>query len=299
MSGVVLTDLEKEWEKEDWQLLQDAVRFFESDSFFKRISSKINVPVEGLMSKIPDGLGDKIDQASRIAVAKALSIAVMTISNNKNFSKESDPLKKSKGWLHKSLAGVSGALGGSMGLASMLMELPISTGIILRSIASIASEFGEDINDPDVLVECMCVFGFGSQGRSPERSDETSTSYYLEKMALSKAAIDAKSFLGSYNAKQTLKSIEMASAPAIMNFVTAVANRFKINITYKGIFKSVPVFGALSGAAVNVAFTDYYMDVAKFHFGLRALSRNYSADMVERAYEKIAHSLFDGENLKK
>ena len=52
--------------------------------------------------------------------------------------------------VHKLLATASGAAGGAFGLAALPIELPASTIIMLRSIAEIARNEGED---PSVLTQ--------------------------------------------------------------------------------------------------------------------------------------------------
>ena len=47
------------------------------------------------------------------------------------------------------MVGASGAIGGAFGLASVAVELPISTTIMLRSIADIARSEGFDVRDRD------------------------------------------------------------------------------------------------------------------------------------------------------
>lgn len=48
---------------------------------------------------------------------------------------------------HKILVTATGAGGGAFGLSSLALELPISTTIILRSIADIARSEGEQIKN--------------------------------------------------------------------------------------------------------------------------------------------------------
>jgi len=38
--------------------------------------------------------------------------------------------------------------------------------------------------------------------------------------------------------------------------------------------QTVPVIGAVAGAATNYAFTSYYQEMARVYFGLRALARD-------------------------
>ena len=55
---------------------------------------------------------------------------------------------KPRNRLHQAAAAATGALGGAFGIAATAVELPVSTTILLRSIAEIARENGEDIAEP-------------------------------------------------------------------------------------------------------------------------------------------------------
>jgi len=66
--------------------------------------------------------------------------------------------------LHKASATASGAAGGAFGLVTLPIELPVSTIIMLRSIADIARSEGEDLSDPESALSCVQVFALG--GRS-------------------------------------------------------------------------------------------------------------------------------------
>jgi hypothetical protein len=73
---------------------------------------------------------------------------------------ENEP-KATSSYLHKVLAATSGAVGGSLGLAALPIELPISTVIMLRSIGDIARAEGEDLQDPETALSCLQVFALG------------------------------------------------------------------------------------------------------------------------------------------
>ncbi|WP_373371538.1 EcsC family protein [Microvirga sesbaniae] len=62
---------------------------------------------------------------------------------------------------HKALAILSGAIGGVLRVSPILVELPISTTIMLRSIARIAQSGGEDLEDPETALACIRVFALG------------------------------------------------------------------------------------------------------------------------------------------
>ena len=50
---------------------------------------------------------------------------------------------------------------------------------------------------------------------------------------------------------------------------------------------AIPVVGALGGAALNAAFTDYFSRAARYHFGLRALENKHGRSAVESYYTQI------------
>ena len=273
------------WNSEDRAFLAEAVSFFESDSFLKRLTEKMSQPADALMSALPEKLSHKIDIGSQVALRKALGMAIGTLSSGSGDGYGDNKKLKSSFLIHTALAGASGAVAGTFGLASLLWELPLSTGIILRSIASIASEWGEDLSDPETIIECLTVFGLTPSG---DKGDLGALHYYIERVALGKSAQQAKIYMGQYGAKEILRSLENGSSPALVNFLAAIASRFKINASYKGLSKSVPIVGAVSGAGINVMFSKYYADAANYHFGLRALGRLYGEESLRKAYEALA-----------
>ena len=70
-----------------------------------------------------------IAHVSETALRSALKLALRTLDLN-------DASAKPANRAHKLAAAASGALGGALGLAALPLELPISTTILLRSIAS-------------------------------------------------------------------------------------------------------------------------------------------------------------------
>jgi hypothetical protein len=64
------------------------------------------------------------------------------------------------------MAAASGAGGGAFGLPALPVELPVSTMIILRSIADIARSEGELITSPEAKLACIEVFALGGRSGS-------------------------------------------------------------------------------------------------------------------------------------
>jgi hypothetical protein len=51
------------------------------------------------------------------------------------------------------------------------------------------------------------------------------------------------------------------------------------------------VLGAVGGAAVNLAFTEHFQDVARGHFTVRRLERIYGADVERAEYDRVKSTL--------
>src|SRR6478672_55095 len=85
-------------------------------------------------------------------VQRALDVALYSL-RNRRFSGGRK--------LHSGLACTSGAIGGAFGLAALTVELPVSTTIMLRAVAAIAQEEGENLTDPRTGLACLEVFALG------------------------------------------------------------------------------------------------------------------------------------------
>ena len=116
--------------------LRRAVASLEGTSFAQRLTDAIGRPVGMLSRTIPQSARRAIAHASETALRAAFKLALRTL----DLKVPAKPANRA----HKFAAAASGALGGALGLAALPIELPISTAILLRSIAQIAREEGED-----------------------------------------------------------------------------------------------------------------------------------------------------------
>ena len=76
--------------------------------------------------------------------------------------------------LHKALATASGAAGGAFGLIALPVELPLSTIIMMRSIAEIARSEGEETfttRNCACMSAGLCIRGSGSALMMPQKVD--------------------------------------------------------------------------------------------------------------------------------
>lgn len=253
--------------------LAEARRLLESPGVAVKASNLIGRPIEAGIKLLPAGWRDKVADATREALMAALKGALRTMDRGPaGISVPAVP-----GW-HKLAATLSGAAGGAFGLPALLVELPVSTTIMCRSIADIARAEGESLDDPAVRLACIEVFALG--GKGPD-DDAAETGYFAVRAALARAVSDAAQFLASQAAASE-------GAPALLRLVGLVAARFHLQVSEKVAAQAVPVIGAAGGALINLMFIDHYQDVSRGHFTVRRLERLYGEDVVRRAYDALA-----------
>jgi hypothetical protein len=178
---------------------------------------------------------------------------------------------------HKALAARSGAAGGVFGLAALPVELPISTTIMLRSIAQIAREEGEDLREPEAALACIEVLGLGGR-RSGENSVDGG--YFAIRALLARTVSESARFI-------VQRGLVDETAPVLLRLIAQVAARFGLVVSEKLAAQAVPLLGAFGGAAVNLAFTEHFQNIARGHFTVRRLERAYGADAVRFDYERL------------
>ncbi|HYP35594.1 MAG TPA: EcsC family protein, partial [Stellaceae bacterium] len=167
------------------------------------------------------------------------------------------------------------------GLAALAVELPVSTTIMLRAIAAIAQEEGEDLGDPRTGLACLEVFALGSP-----TADEmgVEADYFAARAILARGLIEIADFAID-------KGAIGESAPFLVRFLTQIASRFGVVVSQKVAAQAVAVIGAVGGAAVNLAFIEHFQDVAHGHFTVRRLERVYGIDAVRSEYDRIKSDL--------
>ena len=178
---------------------------------------------------------------------------------------------------HKLAAAASGAVGGALGLAALPVELPISTTILLRSIAEIAREEGEDLSAANAAFACVEVFALGGQAEG-EASFESG--YFAVRAALAKSVSDSARFVAA-------EGVAAHSAPVIARLISQIAARFGVVVSEKLAAQAAPILGAIGGAAVNAAFADHFQTLARGHFIVRRLERRHGAGAVAFEYQRL------------
>ena len=108
--------------EEDRAALRQAVRALEGPSYVGRLAALAGRPIELLGQALPQVASAMISKATQAALTRALRYALRTIPKEGR-----DPETRA----HKALAILSGAMGGALGISAVLVELPISTTIML------------------------------------------------------------------------------------------------------------------------------------------------------------------------
>jgi EcsC protein family len=154
------------------------------------------------------------------------------------------------------VAAATGGASGFIGLPGIAADLPVTTCLMMRSIAEIARSHGEDLTLPETRRACIEVFAFGG----PEIADED---------------ID----IAWWTLRGSLSHASMALV------IRQVAARFGATLSQRYLTRAVPLIGAAAGSTLNYVFMDYYQRMARVHFTLRELERRHDPDAVRACFD--------------
>ena len=232
-------------------------------------ASPLKAPIEIAMTLMPKAWFAVVHRAAEVAIAKALDAAASSLRRKHERSAQE--------LMYKGLAAGSGGLGGFFGLPGLIVELPITTTIMLRSIAEIARDEGEDIHDGDTQLACVQVFALG--GRS-ETDDAAETGYYGVRLALA-------SYMSAAITQVARHGMAAQGAPAVVQLIRAIATRFGTEVSRRAAIQLLPLIGAAGGAVGNTIFMQHFQDMARSHFTVRRLERKYGERLVRANYEML------------
>ncbi len=234
-----------------------------------KIAALLGKPIESGFKLLPKNWNEKVSDIAQAALLKGLEFAVRTMGEGER--------RGSRDWFHKVLVTGSGIAGGAVGLASLPVELPISTTIILRSIADIARSEGHDVTLLEIKLACLEVLAFG--GRSG-RDDVSGKGYWVVRAALAQAVSEAATFIAQ-------KGLADEGAPPLVRLIAAIASRFSVVVSEEVAAKAVPLVGAAAGGAINYLFMDHFQELARGHFVVKRLEKKYGTEAVERTYKEL------------
>ena len=189
------------------------------------------------------GLANKFGGVAEAALARAYDVAILGLSGPASGSPQ----------ITRAGVMVSGATSGFIGMGGFLPDATFTTLAIMREIARIARNEGEDLSSEDARRACLEVFAFKS------------------------AADEEESELGYFSARLIFQGRTLTM------LLSEVAARYGLVLGEKFSLQAVPVAGAVAGAALNAAFLEHYRNLADAHFIIRRLERMHGREAVQEA----------------
>lgn len=229
-----------------------AQRYSAADGLGMQVLSLVGGQAENLLERLPDSVKQRLEAVTE----KALYMALDTAGRSRKGG-----LPDGSAWLNTTVTTAMGAAGGFGGLPTALAELPVTTTVLLRAIQGIAAQHGFDPDDPEIRAACIQVFATAGPLADDDGAD-----------------------LGFLAARVTL------TGTTVHGLIARVAPRLATALGQKLAAQTVPVIGAVAGAATNYAFTSYYQDMAHVQFGLKRLSRDSGiahGDLMDGLREKL------------
>lgn len=213
-----------------------------------RMLNKLGNTVERQMALIPASVRPEIDRAVVAALTAAHGLAGLA---------EQGPDLGRGGAMAAAMA--TGAAGGAGGIVTAIAEMPVTITVFLHAIRREAIVAGYDPTEPGIRAACLEVFASGT----PLHGDDGVNTAFL-------------------SARMTL------STPAIQKLIATVAPRLAAAMGQKLALQAVPVIGAVTGAALNAAYLNYYRELARIRFALMRLAEAGGGEAVVAAFTRAA-----------
>lgn len=260
-------------ESERWQLWEAAVLMADSRGLLVRLTALFGRQVEGVQAAISQigakfggetwaGLSGKIQDTVEDVLWSSYSYATFGLDAAPHFIRPKAPRKNR---LHRAATTMSGVVSGFAGLPGAFVDIPFTTATILRSIAEVARDSGEDLASEETRRACLEVLAFGSPSETGEAAE---SGYWAARLGVSHLTINL--------------------------LIRSAAGRFGLILSEKLMAQVVPVAGAVTGGLLNYSFTDYYQSMAKVHFCLRALERRTGdSEAVRLSFETMVRAARD------
>ncbi len=255
---------ERELKLQNLADLKKAAILLEKDSIAVRMANLFGEAAEKFVRLFPRRFQKSLEMHTVMTIEKSWEFSLSTMAGP---DVPPEPEKR-----HRLYAIISGAVGG-LAVVTLFAELPVTTVIMLRSVADIAKSEGEDYNTLETRIACLESFALGG-----EEADKGKSSYYVTREMLSKPLEES----GKYIAK---KGVAGMGAPFVAQLIAKIAAKNQTFLSAKAAAKAVPLTGAVIGATVNVVFIDYFQEKARGHFIMRRLEKKYGTEEVKQVFE--------------
>lgn len=194
---------------------------------------------------------EKIEKITNASIQRAFELSILGL--NRKVSENGHQSETTKGWRDravKAMVVTSGAIGGFAGLGGMLPDISLTTLTLMREIAHIAREEGEDLDSEETKRACLEVFALRS---------------------FANLGMDEEKQLGFFSARLMLRGRPMVLLMADVSY------QYGLSLSQKMSMQMMPVVSALCGASLNMAFLNHYRSLARLHFVVRRLEREHGA----------------------
>ena len=248
--------------------LARAAGLLEQTSFAMKVAGMVGRPATHALGMLPGVPSRQLVKVIESAILKCLSIAIDSLDGM--------PSAPPSRWFPRLTTGVAGGLGGLLGALALPIELPLTTTLMLQSIADIARHQGEDLARPEARLACLEVFALADR-RSGKRAD---LGYYATRSMLAHLTADITAIIVQ---RQTVDP----TSPVATRIASEIASRFGIAVSERVAASALPVIGALGGATVNMMFTTHFQQIAEGHFIIRRLERRYGRDVIRNLHRSI------------
>jgi len=209
-----------------------AKRYHRAGGLGLQLMNLIGGQAENLLERLPDPVKDGLEAATLRALETSSSVA----------QKSRGGLPDGANWLNTAVTTAMGAAGGFGGLPTALVELPVTTTVLLRAIQGVAARNGFDVSQEDIQKECLQVF---ASAGPLDQDDGADMAFLAARVSISGTTLSA--------------------------LIAKVAPRLSVVLGQKLAAQTVPVLGAVAGAGINYSYTSYYQEMAEIHFGLKRL----------------------------
>ncbi len=198
---------------------------------------------------LPVGWREQLHARARTALAWAWQRAVAGMDRAP--TRRAAPTR-----LFRLLTAGSGAVTGAAGLAGVLADLPASTLLVLRSLATIARARGLDIGAADVQAACLEAFAYGGPTDDDDDAD-----------------------LAFWSAR--------AAAPMVAEMLPQVAARLSGRLAAMLPTRAVPLVAVAASAGVNWHFTGFFQEVGDILLAMLPLQRQHGRARVRACFAAL------------
>ncbi|QTA87807.1 EcsC family protein [Desulfonema magnum] len=259
--------------------LKRAKSLLEKDSIAAKTANFFGDAAETLSRLLPPAYRESAAMCNLVAIEKSWEFAMTTMSE-----RDIPRVSEEKNILYVATAG---AVGG-VGILTLFAELPVTTVLMLRAVADIARDEGEDYNQFETKIASLEVFALGGE---PADENIGETGYYAIRTSLEKPPEESSKHIAK-------KGIAGMGSPFAVQLIAQIAAKYQTIISAQIMARAIPIAGAAAGALINIIFINLFQDKARGHFIIRRLERKYGIEKVKKTYNAVRTSEHNGISMK-